>query len=249
MLQPIDISKEFIVTRYLDGVKFARPEHSVTTAIGGAPISVGDLLEMPYNVFFHNPQNLIVEVNEACWNNCGLLSRQYALGRDVRAVCKNEEQAAAVIGNNQHVLKSRELLVADEELDLWNSTYSHTISFKFPWYNDNDALVGVFGCAVHINDNDSASITKQLTLITQQFMMQPVMKQPIFPRQETIGKYFSSREIEVIKHVMRGKTMREIGEMLGLSRRTIESYFENIKIKANVKTRSEFFDKMMSDFK
>jgi DNA-binding CsgD family transcriptional regulator len=50
--------------------------------------------------------------------------------------------------------------------------------------------------------------------------------------------------MDVIKYVMRGKTMREIGVILGLSRRTIESYFEKIKMKANVKTRSELFDKL-----
>ncbi len=245
MRQPIDLSTEMLITRHFNGIKLTRPNHSEVSTNDPQAIALSELLEMPYNIFFHDAGNRVLEANDICAVNCGFDSRQGALGRNVRDICQNEAQSAHVIDNNQRAIKNKELIIADEQLNLWNGNFTHTISFKFPWYGNNDSVIGVFGCAVQVNDNDAAGISEKLTLITKQFISSPVVKQPGIAFD---GKYFSSRESDVIKYVLRGKTMREIGEILGLSRRTVESYFENIKLKSNVKTKSELFDKMMNHY-
>jgi len=247
-MQPsIDLSNEMLVVRHQNGIKLVRPTQAESGDNQRQSIVLGKLLDMSYNVFFHSPDSVILEANQAMLNNCGLASRAHALGSTVRSVCRNDAQAHHVLANNQRVLDTRELVIADERLDLWTNEYSHTMSFKFPWYDTNHVLIGVFGCAVMMVNNDCASISKELALITEQFITAPAAPSSLLPGKEFIGKYFSSREMDVIKYVMRGKTMREIGELLGLSRRTVESYFENIKIKANVKTRSELFDKVIAE--
>ncbi len=49
----------------------------------------------------------------------------------------------------------------------------------------------------------------------------------------------SRREWQCIKMLEYGKTAKETGEILGLSRRTVESFFSNIKNKLRVNTKSQ----------
>ncbi len=52
------------------------------------------------------------------------------------------------------------------------------------------------------------------------------------------------REQQCIYYLTRGFTFLEIGEYLNISPRTVETHITNIKIKLNVKTRSELIVKV-----
>lgn len=55
---------------------------------------------------------------------------------------------------------------------------------------------------------------------------------------------FSPREITCIDYFLKGKSAREIGEITGLSRRTVEHYLENIKSKVGCFSKSELFTRL-----
>jgi len=58
------------------------------------------------------------------------------------------------------------------------------------------------------------------------------------------NKYeLSSRECECVFLLIRGKSAKEIGALLSLSKRTIESYIENIKNKMDCKNKAEILVK------
>ena len=59
------------------------------------------------------------------------------------------------------------------------------------------------------------------------------------------GKNISKREWQCVMLYARGKSARESGDILKISRRTVESHFENLKIKLNVNTKSEILDKLL----
>ena len=48
---------------------------------------------------------------------------------------------------------------------------------------------------------------------------------------EVNGVYFTKREVEIISHLMGGKTIKTIANSLNLSPRTIETYLNQIKSK------------------
>ena len=48
----------------------------------------------------------------------------------------------------------------------------------------------------------------------------------------------SPREVEVLRHVARGSTNREIAEALGISERTIDRHVSNIYTKLDVSSRA-----------
>lgn len=49
----------------------------------------------------------------------------------------------------------------------------------------------------------------------------------------------SRRQSEILQHIVRGKTLKEIARILGLSPHTVGHYFEMLKTKLNVNSRSE----------
>lgn len=55
----------------------------------------------------------------------------------------------------------------------------------------------------------------------------------------------SKREKQVCKKITKGKSANEIADLFGLSKRTIESYIENIKIKLNCFTKSDLLEKCL----
>lgn len=55
---------------------------------------------------------------------------------------------------------------------------------------------------------------------------------------------FSPRELTCINFFLKGKSAREIGELTGLSRRTVEHYLENIKSKIGCFSKSELFQRL-----
>ncbi|MBA3238404.1 MAG: helix-turn-helix transcriptional regulator [Parachlamydiaceae bacterium] len=55
----------------------------------------------------------------------------------------------------------------------------------------------------------------------------------------------TNREKEVLKHLRIGKTAQEIANLLFISRRTVEKFLENIKLKLHCERRSEIFDRLI----
>jgi DNA-binding NarL/FixJ family response regulator len=50
-------------------------------------------------------------------------------------------------------------------------------------------------------------------------------------RSQSVGKILSRREQEVLAHVLVGKTSKEIGDIIGLSPRTVEFHRANVMAK------------------
>lgn len=57
----------------------------------------------------------------------------------------------------------------------------------------------------------------------------------------------SQREVDCIYHLLHQKTALETADLMNISRRTVESYFENIKIKLNCKNKTEIMEKLQNN--
>lgn len=56
--------------------------------------------------------------------------------------------------------------------------------------------------------------------------------------------YFTRREVECIVHLLDGKTVAETAEQLDLSRRTVEYYVNNMKLKLGCHSKQELLRKI-----
>ncbi len=56
--------------------------------------------------------------------------------------------------------------------------------------------------------------------------------------------YFTPREVQCIIHLLDGKTLAETADLLDLSRRTVEYYVNNMKLKLGCHSKQELLKKI-----
>lgn len=66
-----------------------------------------------------------------------------------------------------------------------------------------------------------------------------------YPRLVIENIRLSKQQSEVLRLVMLGKTVKEISQLMNLSERTVGHYFETVKTKLNVSSRSELISKII----
>lgn len=108
---------------------------------------------------------------------------------------------------------------------------------KSPLIDHNNMITGLIYYCRPCNKNEVFRMLKKLDddlqLNTLHYMLN-----------DNRNKYaLTNRECECIFLLIRGKTAKEIGALLSLSKRTVESYIENIRNKMNCKNKSEILVK------
>lgn len=245
MQTQFDFSSEMIVENHRNGIRLVRPGRDPVKMHSGT--TLGQLLNLAYSIFFFDLNNCVQEVNDECWRTCRFASYSEALGDNIYRLSNNQSHNKLMKANNNNVMRNRKMQVYDEDFGLLDRGPVHTLSFKFPWYGDNNELLGLFGCAINLIDYKPVDVSTKVAMIVNQFCQQQVDVQQMLSPRIMKGNYFSKREMDVVRLVMSGKSMREVALLLGLSQRTVEYYFANIKSKLNVNTKSQFFEKMMSE--
>ena len=234
---PNDISTEHIIQRWSNGIKLVDPEYCRSEQISSE--TVCDILNKRFNVYFMNLESQLKEVNEQTVINCGYQSIPDALGRTARDVA-NKRSAEQLILNDRQVIKFDKPEITDDTFDGMNEEVFDSLTMKFPWYGQRNEIIGVFGCSIILGRH---SLADSLEHITKLGLLSHTL-----PGMEIENAYLSKREQECLYHYVRGKSAREISHILPLSKRTIEHYLENVKLKLNVSKKSELIDKVIRYF-
>ena len=160
-MSKIHINKDFLINKYNSGIQIAKPNQSLHSS---SSLSVAKILDMPFNVYFLDPESRIISTNELTTINCGFTSINDAIGRTIRDV-SDRETAEKLIQRDQFIIKTKKMHTFDDyHISLNNDDTDHeAVTFKFPWYMDNNTI-GVFGCSIVIGKQ---SIAKSLEIIMQ----------------------------------------------------------------------------------
>lgn len=233
------ISNELQVVRYKSGIKLMRPNVNNKLALS-------DLLNQSFNVFIQDLSYNILEANESCWANCGFDSRRKVIGKNLIELYDNKAMMDSVLKNNEVIIKQEKNIFANEHMQLDDGTEINTLSLKFPWYDENNVLIGLIGCALPVNNANVNGVAKSLNYLNAYLLDSYATNFSI-----TVNPPYAltPRERDVVKYIIRGKTLRETARLLNLSKRTIESYFENVKNKIGVYSKSEVIDKLYEHFR
>ncbi len=226
-----EISSELKICRYAGGVKLMRPEDAC------AGNFVGDMMSKNYNVYFLSADHRMLAVNDSSLQTCGFSSMHDAIGYTMEKTLAHSLHAQVLFTHENQVMREARQFVFGQHGELTNGAYFDAVSTLWPWFDDEDKIIGTFGCAVVLQNKNLQEIAVNLKNI-----------QDLFSQEQMNGANFSPREMDVLRLIMRGKTMREIAVQLGLSPRTVESYFVTIKIKANVANKSELIGKYYEYF-
>lgn len=119
------------------------------------------------------------------------------------------------------------------------------LTFKFPWYNSEDKLVGVFGCSINMN-REAMDLPLALQEIIRIGLLVPNYPMTLTPNYENnnstskiIFPSLTARELECFHLIARGLTAKEIAKELNLSFRTIHSHCERLKAKFDCRRKKE----------
>ncbi len=197
---------------------------------------VKDIFDLPLQMYFYDLNHAFCYVNKTTAKVNGFISEIDAIGKTIFDSV-SRDSANRLASNNQKILNQQSMHIFEESILRKDDVFMEGISFKFPWYRE-EKLVGLFGCSFVI---DSAqTLARNLFLLTQTGLLH-------FPK--SMDKYyFSKREKDILSHLTRGKSAREIASALNLSKRTVEHYIENIKFKTQSSRKSELIEKVYGMF-
>lgn len=241
-----DTSGELLFKRYRSGIKLARPEAGYK-AVDNHQFRVGELLQYPFNVYFLSANSIVQRGNELHASTLGYTSPQAAVGTDIFDICKFET-AQRIRDNDRRVIETRRIMITEEDhVNIDNDGIAwQCLTIKSPWYDQDDRITGVFGCSIVLGRQAIAESLQRITALGLLNIDNGSAISKAFSSTLCIdGIRLSRRETDCIRLQVRGKTAAEIAGHLSLSKRTVEHHIENIKLKLNVKSRSELIDKVI----
>lgn len=237
---------DFMFRRYKNGIQLIPSSNSTRQAH-----TLNDLLSTDLNIYFLDKNSNFCIQNKEHAKNIGCLSAKEGIGRSISHFA-TKESAKLIRENDLHILKTEDYRIIEEVVkkDKANTESDDFtgLSFKMPWYNEENKVVGIFGCTIVLGKHslvDSISVIRELGLLNTDYDLSRLLYAPAKPTKN----YFTKRQTEILRLMVRGKCSKEISNLLKISQRTVQHYIDNIKNKLGVYSRSELIDKVFDDFK
>lgn len=238
-----DANSEFFMLPFMGGVRLVAPENKGEDQ---QIKRVADVLAMPCNTYFLNAKSEIVNINEASAASGGFDSVTRALGASVFDLAIPYYDALRVINEDRAVLKSRKIVINELSVTGVHGEEMNYLTFKIPVFNDVHHVVGIAGCSIAIGHQPLA---ESLLNLSQSGLLAGCGSLQIdvgHQYKAIAGVHFTSRQKDIIYHLVRGRSASRIASILNLSRRTIEHHIENIKHILNAKSKSELIEILLN---
>lgn len=244
------LNNEYIPCRWNNGIRLIAPNDKHYFSSAGFHLvenNLASLLNMPFNVYFVNQNSLIQEINDSTCHTCGFLSSADAKGRTSEIVA-TKETALFEFRHEQRVIKENKMIILQENYQRLDGPDVIFMAFKFPWYNADNKIIGVFGCSLPLSASDFA---RSLTLLHEAGLLNIAEIDKLNHTKSSLiidGIVFTRREMNCITLLCRGLTAKQMARILSLSHRTVENYIANIKCKLNVSTKAELVERIRGSF-
>jgi DNA-binding CsgD family transcriptional regulator len=241
-----DTSSELAIVRHRDGIKLLPPDPKKESTL---KISVADLLALPFNAYFLNPESINLNANENTAYTQSFKSLKDLIGKSVRDVMK-PYFAEIVLVEDQTVFNSGKLLITENYGQRLDDVELQCLTIKYPWYNANEKLIGVLGISIMQRNYAVISIAESLSILYQYGLLgSPVSGEQnlisALPGTQMADIYLTKRETEVAKLLARGQTAKNIALQINRSKRTVEHCIERLKEKTGCSTKFELAEKIM----
>lgn len=162
----LDTNEELLISSSNLGIKLIRPVKNKREINSLKNFTrVRDVLNLPTNVYFLNCDNIIQNINETTALTGGFSSVQSSIGRSI-VMTATKETAKRILIDDAEVITSRKMKIFDESfVRRIDDTIFSALSFKFPWYNDNNQVIGLFGFSIVLNHNNVFELANCLELV------------------------------------------------------------------------------------
>lgn len=234
-----DANGDLLVQRYKQGVTLVKP----TSLDENLNNRVSSIYSLPVTSYFLDADSRVMSSNDATAELVGATTFKDMLGKTVECFAKRGS-VQEVLATDKEIFRTKTMRVIEETGEISNFGSVKALSFKFPWYYE-DTVIGIFGCSIHMTGlavSDLAVAFSQL-MMTGLFGVSRSIPFTLSPQFQLFQ--LTEREKQVLSLLTRGKTAKEIGNRLGISRRTVEHHIESLKIKTNSKFKSDLIDKFI----
>lgn len=230
-----------IIQRVNHGIKLLYPDQVNPFK---KQIAFEDMLNMPFHVYFLNRESAVEHANSAMLDAINISSVSDIFGLTAWDILKNKS-AMQAIHHDSIVLNAKRLLIKDEWSEISDEIRMPVLSFKYPWYDETNQLIGVFGLSIALDNKHGMSLADSMRLLTQTGLLQSENEVASLPGLPCGDTYFTQCEKVILLQLIRGKTARSIAHMIDRSQRTVESHIENMKSKTGSSTKSELIEKIV----
>jgi len=233
---------------------------------------------LPVLLFWTDQNNILMGNNLAHANAFGFLSAEELVGKSMVDTFKelgfDYKLVNRVYKEHDEIMQTKKGQIL-EYTNILSDKQKHThLSHKEPLLNENNEVIGLIGVSMEITQLKQAEevffqvkeIAEQANLLKPNFLstmshellstpMSGIlgMAQQVLPRDKHLSAQnqqikFTPRELDCLKLLAQGRTMKEIGKMLGgISPRTVETHLIRVKDKLGCNRKSEILDFIWSN--
>jgi len=236
MKRRIDLSQEYEVYRFKQGIKLVkREDHAKFTNnpfYHHTGYTLASMQALPIPIYFLNASGEGQEVNEAVLIQCGIDSKKDAYGKSIKHFA-TQETAIRALYNTKQVIEAARPQFFDEDVIYTDRGIIQSLAVKVPWYGEDNQIIGIVGYSMTLGQQ---SLAESLSKIQSLNILGCSANSA---SNELTKVYLSQREKECLQLYTQGKTAKQCAKILNISYRTFENYIQNIKSKLNVTSKSE----------
>ncbi len=192
------------------------------------------LQQLPGFVAWKNCDSVFLGCNENLAFHLDFKHTQNIIGlKDIDLKFNTDELAEFHLQLDKFALQGKQLEVIHCLNTPTEEIVYHLI--KKPIYDEKNNINGIVFCCHPLS---RSGVISYLTKHEGQYCPEAYI--PTYYQLSVISNpsELSSRELEVLFCILRGKTAKQVGEILTLSKRTVESYLINIRTKLNCQNKS-----------
>ncbi len=233
------ISSEMHIVRRRQGICLADPDSLYADA--GTPLS--HLFDSPIVTYFMDTDSCAVRANDACAALNSAASANDMIHKNATYYYENAT-ALKHIAEDKKAMMTKSLVTTGGSSTKIDNVIIDVINFKLPWYQGSD-IIGVLGLTLHVDKNKMDALSHNLATLLGSNIFSPYQAAQLstLNTKDKSKVYFTPREMDVLFHLLRGRTAKEIGVILSISRRTVENLIGRMREKSDCKSKYELIAK------
>lgn len=162
--------------------------------------------------------------------------------------CKAAESVPVWIEQNQLVLKTKKPIKLLDIHPYRNDEIKILLSQKTPLFDEKCNAIATLFYGTEINRNNLTKILMNIAKLDKKYQSENnINHRSYYIGHSLKDSGLTKKEIECLFYLVRGKTAREIGKILFISARTVETHIANMKSKLGCVTKSDLIDKAVAD--
>lgn len=171
-----------------------------------------------------------LEINDELAKDTGFNKPQEIQGMsDFDLQFLSPQQAAALRHNDIKVAHQAKSQAFIETVTLIDGSRATALSHKMPLYSRTKKILGITGLSIIVDKSSAPAILS-------------CSKKKLINILPLMDFHLTTREVECLFHLIKGKTAKMIANDLSISRRTVEQHLINCKIKLGCDTRYELIE-------